>query len=71
MANLLGDCWARGEPDWQAALATEGVSLHLYGKSDPRPGRKVGHLTALAPDAAAAERLVREARRRLSRGAVD
>jgi len=71
MANLLGDCWARGEPDWDAALAVEGVSLHLYGKSDPRPGRKMGHLTALAEDAAAAERLVRDARRRLSRGAVD
>ena len=49
MANLLGDCWAGGEPDWQAALAVPGVSLLLYGKSDPRPGRKMGHLTALAP----------------------
>ncbi len=49
MANLLGDCWANGEPDWAAALAVPGVSLMLYGKSDPRPGRKMGHLTALAP----------------------
>lgn len=49
MANLLGDCWAKGEPDWQAALTVPGVSLLLYGKSDPRPGRKMGHLTALAP----------------------
>ncbi|MFM8496231.1 MAG: 5-(carboxyamino)imidazole ribonucleotide synthase [Planctomycetia bacterium] len=49
MANLLGDCWAGGEPDWQAALTVPGVSLLLYGKSDPRPGRKMGHLTALAP----------------------
>ena len=49
MANLLGDCWAKGEPDWQAALSVPGVSLLLYGKSDPRPGRKMGHLTALAP----------------------
>jgi 5-(carboxyamino)imidazole ribonucleotide synthase len=49
MANLLGDCWAGGEPDWPAALAVPGVSLLLYGKSDPRPGRKMGHLTALAP----------------------
>ena len=49
MANLLGDCWARGEPDWPAALTVPGVSLLLYGKSDPRPGRKMGHLTALAP----------------------
>jgi 5-(carboxyamino)imidazole ribonucleotide synthase len=49
MANLLGDCWSHGEPDWAAALAVPGVSLLLYGKSDPRPGRKMGHLTALAP----------------------
>jgi len=49
MANLLGDLWARGEPDWAAALAWPDVKLHLYGKSSPRPGRKMGHLTALAP----------------------
>jgi 5-(carboxyamino)imidazole ribonucleotide synthase len=48
MANLLGDCWKNGEPDWAAALAVPGVSLLLYGKSEPRPGRKMGHLTALA-----------------------
>jgi 5-(carboxyamino)imidazole ribonucleotide synthase len=48
MANLLGDLWAGGEPDWAAALAIPEVKLHLYGKSDPRPGRKMGHLTALA-----------------------
>ncbi len=49
MANLLGECWANGEPDWSAALGVPGVSLLLYGKSEPRPGRKMGHLTALAP----------------------
>jgi 5-(carboxyamino)imidazole ribonucleotide synthase len=48
MANLLGDCWKHGEPDWAAALAVPGVSLMLYGKGEPRPGRKMGHLTALA-----------------------
>ena len=48
MANVLGDCWGNGEPDWAAALAVPGVSLLLYGKSEPRPGRKMGHLTALA-----------------------
>ena len=46
MANLLGDLWAKGEPDWRAACAFPGVKLHLYGKSDPRPGRKMGHLVA-------------------------
>ncbi len=48
MANLLGDCWRQGEPAWAAALGVPGVSLHLYGKRDPRPGRKMGHLTAVA-----------------------
>jgi 5-(carboxyamino)imidazole ribonucleotide synthase len=48
MANLLGDVWDKGEPRWEAALAVPAVKLHLYGKSGPRPGRKMGHLTALA-----------------------
>jgi 5-(carboxyamino)imidazole ribonucleotide synthase len=56
MANLLGDLWADGEPDWPAALAVPGVSLHLYGKVEARPGRKMGHLTALAPTPAEARR---------------
>lgn len=47
MANLLGDLWATGEPDWAAAAAHPNVKLHLYGKLAPRPGRKMGHLTAL------------------------
>jgi 5-(carboxyamino)imidazole ribonucleotide synthase len=48
MVNLLGDLWAEGEPDWAAALAIPGAALHLYGKTDPRPGRKMGHITVLA-----------------------
>ena len=48
MVNLLGDLWANGEPDWAAALAMPDVKLHLYGKRDPRPGRKMGHITVLA-----------------------
>lgn len=48
MKNLLGDCWQGGEPDWASALEIPGVYLHLYGKADPRPGRKMGHLTAIA-----------------------
>jgi 5-(carboxyamino)imidazole ribonucleotide synthase len=67
MANLLGDVWAGGEPRWQAALELPEVKLHLYGKSEPRPGRKMGHLTATASTAPLAERLVREARSRLAR----
>ncbi|MBV9085130.1 MAG: ATP-grasp domain-containing protein, partial [Acidobacteriaceae bacterium] len=49
MANLLGDIWNEGEPDWDAAAAIPNVKIHLYGKVEPRPGRKMGHLTALAP----------------------
>ncbi len=47
MVNLLGDVWRDGEPDWPAALGEPNVHLHLYGKHQPRPGRKMGHLTAL------------------------
>lgn len=50
MANLLGGLWADGTPDFAAALAVPGVSLHLYGKEEARPGRKMGHLTAVADD---------------------
>src|SRR5262249_30138488 len=45
MANLLGDLWADGEPDWAKALADPRIKLHLYGKARARPGRKMGHLT--------------------------
>ena len=49
MVNLLGDLWGDGEPDWAAALTLPDVKLHLYGKARARPGRKMGHLTVLAP----------------------
>jgi 5-(carboxyamino)imidazole ribonucleotide synthase len=62
MANLLGECWADGTPDWAAALAMPAIKLHLYGKSTPRPGRKMGHLTALADTPEEARRLVVAAR---------
>jgi 5-(carboxyamino)imidazole ribonucleotide synthase len=51
MVNLLGDLWRGGEPRWERALAIPGVRLHLYGKRDARPGRKMGHLTAVADSA--------------------
>ena len=62
MANLLGDVWAAGEPDWAAALAMPGVKLHLYGKAGPRAGRKMGHLVAFGRDTAEAADRVRAAR---------
>ncbi|MGA2212834.1 MAG: 5-(carboxyamino)imidazole ribonucleotide synthase [Bryobacteraceae bacterium] len=67
MANLLGDLWASGEPDWRAACAYPGVKLHLYGKLEPRPGRKMGHLTALDRDPEEAYRTVLAARKSLTR----
>jgi 5-(carboxyamino)imidazole ribonucleotide synthase len=67
MANLLGDLWAGGEPDWPASLAVPGASLHLYGKGEPRPGRKMGHITALAPTPEEAARRALEARESLTR----
>jgi 5-(carboxyamino)imidazole ribonucleotide synthase len=65
MANLLGHVWQNGEPDWAAALAVPGVHLHLYGKREPRPRRKMGHLTALAASTHEAGHLVRTARENL------
>lgn len=65
MANLLGDLWQNGEPDWAAALGTESTKLHLYGKLEPRKGRKMGHITATAETGEAAASLVAAARRRL------
>lgn len=54
MLNLLGDLWHNGEPDWQALLAYPNVKLHLYGKLEPRLGRKMGHLTVTGASTAAA-----------------
>jgi 5-(carboxyamino)imidazole ribonucleotide synthase len=62
MANLLGDLWQHGEPDWRASLAASNVKLHLYGKRHARTGRKMGHLTALAPTTDEALRAVLSAR---------
>lgn len=66
MANLLGDLWADGEPDWAAACAFPNVKLHLYGKTEARPGRKMGHLTAVADTPGEAADLVRAARAALA-----
>ncbi len=66
MANLLGDLWTGGKPVWARALALPDVKLHLYGKAEARPGRKMGHLTALAKTPVEARDLVLSARRALS-----
>lgn len=62
MINLLGDLWTRGTPRWLEALRRPGVRLHLYGKAEPRPGRKMGHLNCLANDPDRALALALEAR---------
>ena len=57
MLNILGDQWFGGlddsaamrEPDWALVLAVPGAKLHLYGKREPRAGRKMGHVTCVAP----------------------
>ena len=67
MLNLLGELWFRDggagpvEPPWDRILALPGAHLHLYGKREARPGRKMGHLTFTAATASAAEASAREA----------
>jgi len=68
MVNLLGDLWSAGAPDFAAALRVPGTKLHLYGKTEAKPGRKMGHLTVLAETRAAAEARALEARARLQAG---
>ena len=65
MAQLLGELWAGGEPRWAEALADPGIHLHLYGKRDPRPGRKMGHLTCVDATPELALKRVLAARDRL------
>ncbi len=68
IANLFGDLWLGSTaPRWDAALATPGVRIHLYGKT-PRPGRKMGHLGAVGETPDEAVELAREARKRLKGG---
>ncbi|MEN9538627.1 MAG: hypothetical protein RLZZ126_862 [Pseudomonadota bacterium] len=55
MLNLLGDVWpAGGVPPWAKLLALPGTHLHLYGKTEARPGRKMGHVNITAPTVAQA-----------------
>jgi 5-(carboxyamino)imidazole ribonucleotide synthase len=48
MLNLLGDLWLQRSPDFAHVLALPGAHLHLYGKLQPKPGRKMGHMTLTA-----------------------
>jgi 5-(carboxyamino)imidazole ribonucleotide synthase len=50
MVNLIGDLWAKGEPNWLPVLERPEARLHLYGKIGPAPGRKMGHVLLLDDD---------------------
>ena len=69
IANLLGDLWGDGEPDFASALTIPDVRLHLYGKASARPGRKMGHLSAVGATVEEAREKVLTARARLARRA--
>ncbi|MCY2934604.1 MAG: 5-(carboxyamino)imidazole ribonucleotide synthase [Planctomycetota bacterium] len=69
MGNLLGDVWSGGEPAWAEALAVDpSLKLHLYGKTTPKPGRKMGHVTVTDADPRQALARVQAARRTLMSG---
>ena len=65
MVNLLGDIWGGGEPRWEAVLRHPGAHLHLYGKREARPGRKMGHVTVCEPSVERALEVALEIRREL------
>jgi 5-(carboxyamino)imidazole ribonucleotide synthase len=50
MVNILGDTWQQGIPEWNELLNNPGVFLHLYGKKEPRVGRKMGHYTCVGKE---------------------
>ena len=65
MAQLLGDFWADGQPDWAQVLSDPGIHLHLYGKQDVMLRRKMGHLTCVDSSPEQALERVLEARAQL------
>ena len=72
MINILGDHWYQGSdgqartPDWQALLSIPALKLHLYGKEEPRPGRKMGHFTILTEQSGNWDLMAANARQKLS-----
>jgi len=65
MVNVLGELWAAGAPRWEHVLRHPRAKLHLYGKLEARPGRKMGHYTVLADSADTALATALEVRARL------
>ena len=70
MVNLLGELWAGGEPRWDRLLNNSRTKLHLYGKREPRTGRKMGHFTVLGESVETALRQALEQRAALVPQAV-
>jgi 5-(carboxyamino)imidazole ribonucleotide synthase len=68
MVNLLGEVWQRGMPAWDRVFAAPGGKLHLYGKHEARPGRKMGHYTVLGNTADEALERALEVQAALSSG---
>ena len=68
MVNMLGDIWHGGEaPKWDKLLSHDNVKLHLYGKREARPGRKMGHFNVLASEVETALSLARDIQQQLAR----
>lgn len=71
MVNILGDAWfeadgrTRRAPQWATLLAHPGAKLHLYGKTDARIGRKMGHFTVVADEVDQALATARDLKSRL------
>lgn len=65
MVNLLGDIWREGEPEWNLLFEQRNLKLHLYGKHEARPGRKMGHFTVIGDEAEAVLRDAMSARTRI------
>lgn len=72
MVNILGDSWlvsgAQQEPAWDSAFAHGNLKLHLYGKHEPRKGRKMGHYTVIGDNVEAALNIAKIARSQLHIG---
>jgi 5-(carboxyamino)imidazole ribonucleotide synthase len=65
MLNILGDEWLvsgkQEEPSWEKILKAPSAKLHLYGKAEPRAGRKMGHINFVGKTSSAVESVCQEA----------
>jgi len=66
IVNLFGDLWLGSPPAFDRALAVRGARLHLYGKKEPRAGRKMGHVSAIGATPEEALARARDATARLT-----